>query len=91
MHRIEEMDTRRLKRTVVGTVVSDKMDKTIVIESSRLVKHPVYRKMIKKRARFKAHDKDNQCKVGDRVLIVESRPLSKEKRWKVREILEERV
>lgn len=85
------MDTQRLKRTLVGTVVSDKMDKTVVIESSRLVKHPVYKKRIKKRARFKAHDKDNQCKVGDKVLIVESRPLSKEKRWKVREILEERV
>ena len=75
----------------MGTVVSDKMDKTVVIESSRLVKHPVYKKRIRKRARFKAHDKDNQCKVGDKVLIVESRPLSKEKRWKVREILEERV
>jgi small subunit ribosomal protein S17 len=85
------MDTQRLKRTLVGTVVSDKMDKTVVIESSRLVKHPVYKKRIKKRARFKAHDKDNQCKVGDKVLIVESRPFSKEKRWKVREILEERV
>ncbi len=75
----------------MGTVVSDKMDKTVVIESIRLVTHPVYKKRIKKRARFKAHDKDNQCKVGDRVLVVESRPLSKEKRWKVREILEERV
>jgi small subunit ribosomal protein S17 len=85
------METQRLKRTLVGTVVSDKMDKTVVIESSRLVEHPVYKKRIKKRARFKAHDKDNQCKVGDRVLIVESRPLSKEKRWKVREILEEKV
>ena len=85
------METQRLKRTLVGTVVSDKMDKTVVIESSRLVKHPVYKKRIRKRARFKAHDKDNQCKVGDKVLVVESRPLSKEKRWKVREILEERV
>jgi small subunit ribosomal protein S17 len=85
------METQRLKRTLVGTVVSDKMDKTVVIESRRLVKHPVYKKRIKKRARFKAHDKDNQCKVGDKVLIVESRPLSKEKRWKVREILEERI
>ena len=75
----------------MGTVVSDKMDKTVVIETSRLVRHPVYKKRIRKRARFKAHDKDNQCKVGDKVLIVESRPLSKEKRWKVREILEERV
>jgi len=85
------METQRLKRTLVGTVVSDKMDKTVVIESIRLVTHPVYKKRIKKRARFKAHDKENQCKVGDRVLVVESRPLSKEKRWKVREILEERV
>ena len=85
------MDAIRLKRTVVGIVVSNKMDKTVVIESSRLVKHPVYRKLTKKRARFMAHDRDNQCKIGDKVLIVESRPLSKHKRWKVREILEEKV
>jgi small subunit ribosomal protein S17 len=85
------METQRLKRTIVGTVVSDKMDKTVVIESIRFVTHPVYKKRIKKKARYKAHDKDNQCKVGDKVLIVESRPLSKEKRWKVREILAEGV
>ena len=75
----------------MGTVVSDKMDKTVVIESIRFVTHPVYKKRIKKKARYKAHDKDNQCKVGDKVLIVESRPLSKDKRWKVREILAEGV
>jgi len=85
------MDAKRLRRTIVGTVVSDKMDKTVVVETSRLVKHPVYKKLIKKRAKYKAHDKENQCKAGDRVLIVESRPLSKHKRWNVREILEERA
>lgn len=85
------MSLKKTKKTVVGVVVSDKMDKTVVIESSRLVKHPVYKKLIKRRAKYRAHDEKNQCKLGDKVLIVESRPLSKLKRWRVREILEERV
>jgi len=85
------MHTKRIKKTIEGLVVSDKMDKTVVVEGSRLVKHPVYKKLVKRRARYKAHDEKNQCKIGDKVLIVETRPLSKDKRWKVREIVEERV
>lgn len=75
---------------MVGRVVSDKMDKTVVVETSRLVEHPLYQKKIKKRQTYKAHDKDNQCKVGDKVIIEESRPLSRQKRWKVKEILQEK-
>jgi small subunit ribosomal protein S17 len=85
------MHTKRIKKTIEGLVVSDKMDKTVVVEGSRLVKHPVYKKLVKRRARYKAHDEKNQCKIGDTVLIVETRPLSKNKRWRVREIVEERV
>jgi len=84
------MVAQRIRRSIVGRVVSDKMDKTVVVESSRLVEHPLYQKMIKKRETYKAHDKDNQCKVGDKVLIEETRPLSRQKRWKVREILQEK-
>ena len=85
------MSIKRIKKTIEGVVVSDRMDKTVVVESSRLVKHPVYKKLIKRRARYKAHDEKNQCKIGDKVLIVESRPLSKYKRWRVREIVDERI
>ena len=81
------MSIKRIKKTIEGVVVSDRMDKTVVVESSRLVKHPVYKKLIKRRARYSAHDEENQCKIGDKVLIVESRPLSKYKRWRVREIV----
>ena len=82
------MDTRGNKRTIQGMVVSDKMDKTVVVQAERLVKHPKFHKYIKRYAKYKAHDKDNSCGLGDRVVIVESRPLSKEKRWRVCEILE---
>ncbi|MCK5420696.1 MAG: 30S ribosomal protein S17 [Deltaproteobacteria bacterium] len=85
------MSIKRIKKTIEGVVVSDRMDKTVVVESSRLVKHPVYKKLIKRRARYKAHDEKNQCKIGNKVLIVESRPLSKYKRWRVREIVDERI
>lgn len=68
-------------------MVSDRMDKTVVVEVERLVRHPRYRKYVRRRARYKAHDQGNRCRVGDRVEIVESRPLSREKRWKVRAIL----
>jgi small subunit ribosomal protein S17 len=85
------MSIKRIKKAIEGVVVSDRMDKTVVVESSRLVKHPVYKKLIKRRARYKAHDEKNQCKIGDKVLIVESRPLSKYKRWRVREIVDERT
>ena len=76
------------RKTRIGIVVSDKMDKTVVVKIDRLVKHPVYNKYIKRAAKYKAHDNDNSCKTGDRVLIVETRPLSKDKHWKVRQIIE---
>jgi len=85
------MVEKRLRRAIIGTVINDKMDKTVVVESSRLVEDPLYQKMIRKRETYKAHDKKNECKVGDRVLIEESRPLSRDKRWKVREIIQEKL
>ncbi len=75
------------KRTKVGTVVSNKMQKTVVVTVERMVRHPMFKKYYRRRSRFKAHDEKNQCKVGDQVEIVESRPLSKNKRWSVRSIL----
>jgi len=69
-----------------GTVTSNKMDKTVVVQVERLVKHPKYKKYVKTRTRFKAHDEKNACKVGDRVRIIETRPLSKDKRWAVVEV-----
>jgi small subunit ribosomal protein S17 len=76
------------RKTRIGIVVSDKMDKTVVVKIDRLVKHTVYNKYIKRAAKYKAHDNDNSCKIGDRVLIVETRPLSKDKHWKVRQIID---
>lgn len=72
---------------MVGTVVSNKMDKTVVVVVERLGTHPLYKKVVKIRKKFKAHDAENACQVGDVVRIVDSRPLSKEKRWAVEEIL----
>jgi small subunit ribosomal protein S17 len=79
--------SRRKIRT--GVVISDKMDKTVVVEVTRTVIHPVYKKYVHRRKRFMAHDEDNQCHIGDEVMIVESRPLSRNKRWRVRRILRE--
>ena len=76
------------KRTIMGVVVSNKMDKTIIIRAERLVKHPVFHKYIKRHVKYKAHDEGNICNIGDRVLVVESRPLSREKRWRLRKIIE---
>lgn len=76
------------KKTRVGKVVSDKMDKTVTVLVERLTMHAQYKKYVRRRAKFKAHDEQNQCRIGDTVLIVESRPLSKDKRWRVREIIE---
>jgi len=76
------------RKTRIGIVVSDKMDKTVVVKIDRLVKHPVYNKYIKRAAKYKAHDNDKSCKTGDRVLIVETRPLSKDKHWRVRQIID---
>ena len=82
------MESRGNKRTVQGWVVSNKMDKTIVVRSERKVKHAAFHKYIRKITKYKAHDEKNACGVGDKVLIEESRPLSRDKRWRVREILE---
>jgi small subunit ribosomal protein S17 len=85
------MKTRGTKRQVVGTVVSDKMDKTVVVMVERLVKHRLYHKYIRRRAKFAAHDEANSCQVGDKVMITESRPLSKTKKWRVSKIIEKAV
>ncbi|MBN1471676.1 MAG: 30S ribosomal protein S17 [Syntrophaceae bacterium] len=82
------MAERGNKRTIKGVVISNKMDKTIVVRAERFVKHPVFHKYVRKHVRYKAHDEQNQSKLGDTVLIIESRPLSKEKRWRMLEILE---
>lgn len=81
------MSERGNRKTQIGVVVSDKMDKTVVVKVDRIIKHPVYNKFIKRSAKYKAHDEQNQCKIGDQVVIVESRPLSKDKCWKVRQII----
>ncbi|MDO3379084.1 30S ribosomal protein S17 [Geoalkalibacter halelectricus] len=75
------------RKTRIGVVVSDKMDKTVVVRVDQVVKHPVYQKYIKRKVTCKAHDENNSCQVGDKVLIVESRPLSRDKFWTVRQIL----
>ena len=82
------MSERNLRKTRVGMVVSDKMDKTVVVAIQDNVKHPLYKKIIKNTIRLKAHDENNTCGIGDRVLIMETRPLSKDKRWRVVEIIE---
>jgi small subunit ribosomal protein S17 len=82
------MSTQGNKKTLVGLVSSDKMAKTVVVEVTRRMRHPVYHKYVQSRQRYKAHDETNDCKVGDRVLIEECRPLSRDKRWRVKQILE---
>ena len=79
---------RNLRKTRVGIVVSDKMDKTVVVAIKDNVKHPLYKKIVKNTVKFKAHDEENICGVGDRVLIMETRPLSKDNNWRVVEIIE---
>lgn len=79
---------RNLRKTRTGTVVSDKMDKTIVVAVRDSVKHPLYKKIIKRTVKFKAHDENNECGIGDRVQIMETRPLSKDKRWRLVKIVE---
>lgn len=76
------------RRTMLGEVVSDKMDKTVVVQVTRRYKHPRYKKYIQERTRYKAHDENNDARVGDKVRIIESRPRSKDKRWSVQAILE---
>ena len=79
---------RNLRKTRVGIVTSDKMDKTIVVSIVDNVKHPLYGKIVKRTYKLKAHDEKNECKIGDRVKVMETRPLSKDKRWRLVEIIE---
>ena len=79
---------RNLRKTRVGQVVSDKMDKTIVVLIEDNVKHPLYGKIMKRSIKLKAHDENNECKIGDKVEIMETRPLSKDKRWRLVEVIE---
>ena len=79
---------RNLRKTRVGKVVSDKMDKTVVVSIQDNVKHPLYKKIIKRSVKFKAHDEKNECGIGDRVMIMETRPISKDKKWRVVQISE---
>jgi small subunit ribosomal protein S17 len=81
------MIVRGLRKIREGVVVSDKMDKSVIVEVSRTVLHPTYQKYVRKRTRFMAHDETNACKIGDRVRIIESRPLSRRKRWRIQEKL----
>lgn len=82
------MEERKLRKTLIGLVKSNKMDKTVVVEVVNNVKHPIYSKIVKKTYTLKAHDENNECNVGDRVKVMETRPLSKDKRFRVVEIVE---
>ena len=82
------MSERAFRKTRVGKVVSDKMDKTIVVAVENRVAHPLYKKIGKRTYKLKAHDENNECRVGDKVLVMETRPLSKDKRWRLVEIME---
>jgi len=82
------VEERNLRKTRVGKVVSDKMDKTIVVAIENRVRHPLYKKIINRTYKLKAHDELNDCKIGDRVKVMETRPLSKDKRWRLVEIIE---
>ena len=85
------MEERNLRKVMVGKVVSDKMDKTVVVAVETSVRHKVYNKIVKRTYKLKAHDEANECKVGDTVKVMETRPLSKDKRWRVVEIMERAV
>ena len=85
------MEERNLRKVMVGKVVSDKMDKTVVVAVETSVRHKVYNKIVKRTYKLKAHDETNECKVGDTVKVMETRPLSKDKRWRVVEIMERAV
>ena len=82
------MEERNLRKTRVGVVSSDKMDKTVVVTVKDKIKHPLYKKIVNRTIKFKAHDEENACGVGDTVKIMETRPISKDKRWRVVEIIE---
>jgi len=82
------MSERNLRKTQVGIVTSDKMDKTVVVSVKDRVRHPLYKKIVNRTVKLKAHDEKNECAIGDRVLLMETRPISKDKRWRVAEIIE---
>lgn len=82
------MSERNLRKTRTGLVVSDKMDKTVVVAVEDNVRHPLYKKIVKHTVKLKAHDENNECRVGDRVMVMETRPMSKDKRWRVDHIIE---
>lgn len=82
------MNDRNLRKTRVGKVVSDKMDKTIVVAVEDSVRHPLYKKIIRRTTKLKAHDENNECRTGDRVSVMETRPISKDKRWRLVKVIE---
>ncbi len=88
---MSEVEARKKKRTLVGVVVSTKMDKSVVVQTERLVRHQLYGKLMRKHDKYMADDPENSCSLGDRIMIEECRPLSKNKRWRVREIVERAV
>ena len=85
------MEERNLRKVMVGTVTSNKMDKTVVVSVATNVKHPKYGKIVKRTYKLKAHDEENVCQIGDKVKVMETRPLSKDKRWRVVEVLEKAI
>lgn len=85
------MEERNLRRTLIGTVASNKMDKTIVVKVETAVRHPIYKKIVKRTYKLKAHDEENVCQIGDKVKVMETRPLSKDKRWRVVEVMEKAI
>ena len=85
------MEERNLRKVMTGTVVSNKMDKTIVVAVETSVKHPIYGKIVKRTYKLKAHDEENKCQIGDKVKVMETRPLSKDKRWRLVEVVEKAV
>ena len=85
------MEERNLRKVMIGTVTSDKMDKTVVVSVATNVKHPKYGKIVKRTYKLKAHDEENVCQMGDKVKVMETRPLSKDKRWRVVEVMEKAI
>lgn len=84
-------EERNLRKEMIGTVTSNKMDKTVVVSVETSVRHPMYKKIVKRTYKLKAHDEENACQIGDKVRVMETRPLSKDKRWRVVEIVEKAV
>ena len=85
------MEERNLRKTLIGTVESNKMDKTIVVKVETAVRHPMYKKTMKRTYKLKAHDEENVCQIGDKVKVMETRPLSKDKRWRLVEVMEKAI